>query len=85
MPVAVPNAKARCDLETPHAVAMEFNVSECSELRSITHTVLSAIDMVVSFDDVLLRRLLADEMGHLIGRPVMPWRADHQERPAAPR
>src|SRR3954454_14442453 len=41
-PVAVPKAWARCDRETPHASAIPSSVSGWVELRSMTHSALSA-------------------------------------------
>src|SRR6185312_5443871 len=78
MPVAAPNANARWDLETAHAFAIAFNVSGCCELRSMTHTALSAIDMLISSArQVLAHRLAAGRITHLIDRPVEeclnPW------------
>src|SRR5688500_2984281 len=43
-PVAVPKAWARCDRETPHAVAIPSSVSDWVELRSMIHSALSGND-----------------------------------------
>ena len=51
-PVAVPNAYARCERDTPHAFAMALSVSERSELRSMTQRALSLIDMIGSLCSV---------------------------------